>query len=130
MGLASTRLGMRAALLLVSCALFLCALAPSAGAQSVPPAPVETLGSSPDQRPPGFRLTAGDAVDVAETVKEVRDERAKRGRLVGRVARPDYIANPTLWLVTYKRDGVDVVEVHVDGRTGRVLEVWTGPYVG
>jgi Glycosyltransferase family 87 len=124
-----TRPGTRAALLLASCVLFLCTLAPPAVAQSVPPAPVETLASSPDQRPPGFRLTAGEAVDVAETVEEVKDQRAERGRLVGRVARPDYVADPFRWQVTYKRDGVDVVEVHVDGRTGRVLEVWTGPYV-
>jgi hypothetical protein len=33
------------------------------------------------------------------------------------------------WQVTYSRDGTGVVEVHVDGRSGRVLEVWTGPQV-
>jgi hypothetical protein len=103
--------------------------APAASAQEAATAePLQIIANSPDAKPPGFRLSAGEAVDVAVRVPEVREELAQ-GKLDRLVAVPGYTADPYRWQVTYTRAGTGVVEVHVDGRDGHVLEVWTGPQV-
>jgi hypothetical protein len=103
--------------------------APSAVAQEAATAePLQIIANSPDAKPPGFRMSAGEAVAIAERVPEVRREIATGG-LDRLVAVPGYTGDPHRWQVTYSRDGVGVVEVHVDGRSGRVLERWTGPQV-
>jgi hypothetical protein len=105
-------------------------LAPSAVAQEVAPAePLQIIADSPGAKPPGFRLTAGKAARIAERVSEVRKELARGRGLDRMVAVPGYTGDPYRWQVTYTRDGKGVVEVHVDGVSGRVLEVWTGPQV-
>jgi hypothetical protein len=105
-------------------------LAPSAVAQQAAPAvPLQIIADSPDAKPPGFRLSAGEAATIAERVSEVRSERAKGPDLDRMVAVPGYTGDPYRWQVTYTRDGKGVVEVHVDGLSGRVLELWTGPQV-
>ena len=104
-------------------------LAPAAVAQeSAPLQPLHIIATSPEAKPPGFQVTAGRAADVAARVPEVRRERAK-GPLERLVAVPGYGDDKYRWQVTYSRDGVGVVEVHVSGHSGRVLEVWTGPQV-
>jgi hypothetical protein len=108
-------------------ALLACA-APALAQEPTPSAPVQIVASGPDERPRGFSLTAGGAVEIAERVPEVRRELAD-GELERMVAIPAYTGDPYRWQVTYSRDGTGVVEVHVDGRTKRVLEVWTGPQV-
>ena len=102
--------------------------APASAQQVAPSEPLQIIANSPDAKPPGFRLSAGEAVKVAVRVPEVRTQLAKGG-LDRLVAVPGYTGDPYRWQVTYSRDGVGVVEVHVDGVSGRVLEVWTGPQV-
>ena len=104
-------------------------LAPSAVAQDAGPVqPLQIIADSPAAKPPGFQVTAGTAANVAARVPEVRRELAK-GPLQRLVAVPGYTDDRIRWQVTYSRDASGVAEVHVDGRTGRVLEVWTGPQV-
>ncbi|HEX2233732.1 MAG TPA: glycosyltransferase 87 family protein [Thermoleophilaceae bacterium] len=83
-----------------------------------------------DEVPPGFATSARDALRAAERTPEVRERRANGARLTREVNIPLYV--PTLrWEVTYiAPGGRRVVEVHVNGRTGRVMETWTGPQVG
>jgi hypothetical protein len=103
--------------------------APAADAEEAAmPEPLQIIANSPDAKPPRFRVSAGAAVAVAVRVPEVREQLAK-GPLDRLVAVPGYTGDPYRWQVTYSRDGTGVVEVHVDGRSGRVLEVWTGPQV-
>ena len=102
--------------------------APASAQQVAPSEPLQIIANSPDAKPPGFRLSAGEAVKIAVRVPEVRTQLAKGG-LDRLVAVPGYTGDPYRWQVTYSRDGVGVVEVHVDGVSGRVLEVWTGPQV-
>jgi hypothetical protein len=91
--------------------------------------PPQTIATSPRDRPPGFRVTAGEAARVAARVKQVRKELARGDGLERRVVVPGYLEDHYRWVVTYSRHGKGVVEVHVSGRTGRVVEVWTGPQV-
>ena len=105
------------------------ALAPAAVAQeSAPLQPLHIIATSPGAKPPGFQVTAGQAANIAARVPEVRRAQAK-GPLERLVAVPGYTDDKHRWQVTYSRGGTGVVEVHVSGRTGRVLEVWTGPQV-
>src|SRR4051794_23143850 len=103
--------------------------APTGGEQAANAAlPGRTVATSPLVKPPGFDITAGRAAKIAARVPEARKELA-RGPLQREVSVPDYLGDSHRWVVTYSRDGTGVVEVHVDGRSGRVLEVWTGPQV-
>jgi hypothetical protein len=88
--------------------------------------PDQAIATSPKDKPRGFHVTAGEAVRIAEHVKQVREELA-HGRLDRQVSVPGYLDDHLRWVVNYSRDGTGVVEVHVSGRSGRVLEVWTGP---
>jgi hypothetical protein len=124
--------GRWAVLALTFLALALCALVPSASAQEASPlVPGQTKAESLDERPQGFALSAGQAAEIAERVSEVRDERAREADapLERNVLIPDYVGAFDRWQVTYSRDDIGVVEVHVDARSGEVLEVWTGPKV-
>jgi Glycosyltransferase family 87 len=103
--------------------------APAAQAQEAETAePLQIIANGPEAKPPGFHVTAGEAAATAARVPEVREELAKGG-LERLVAVPGYTGDPHRWQVTYSRDGTGVVEVHVDGIDGHVLEVWTGPQV-
>jgi hypothetical protein len=85
---------------------------------------------APQAKPAGYRLTAGDAVRVAERVPQVARERAKRGPLEPSVGVPAYRNDPPRWEVGFAPPrGERVVEVHVEAASGRVIEVWTGPQV-
>ena len=87
------------------------------------------VATSPKARPPGFRVTAGEAARVAARVPQVRKELARPPALERQVGVPGYLEDPYRWVVTYSRNGKGVVEVEVSGRTGRVAKVWTGPQV-
>jgi Glycosyltransferase family 87 len=81
-------------------------------------------------KPFGFTVTAGEAVRLAGRVPEVARQRAEHGPLTPSVGVPNYLGDPPRWEVGFARAGGErVVEVHVQGRGGRVLEVWTGPQV-
>lgn len=91
--------------------------------------PLEIIANSPEAKPPGFRVSAGAAAAIAERMPEVREQRAEGPGLDRLVAVPGYTGDPHRWQVTYSREGKGLVEVHVDGLSGRVLELWTGPQV-
>ena len=104
------------------------AAAPAAHAQGaglVPTLPAPSL----DARPAGFALSARQALGVADAVPAVAAQRARWGRLRPTVGIPTYTGRPLSWEVRYIAAGRGHVEVHVDGRSGRVLQVWTGPKV-
>jgi hypothetical protein len=123
-----TRSAIRRALAGAVAALALVA-APVAQAQEAETAePLQIIANGPEAKPPGFHVTAGEALAIAERVPEARKELA-RGGLERLVAVPGYTGDLHRWQVTWSRDGTGVVEVHVDGVDGHVLEVWTGPQV-
>lgn len=100
--------------------------APATHAQGLTPTlPAPSL----DAQPAGFALSARQALEVANAVPAVAAERARWGTLTPAVGIPTYTGQPLSWEVRYIADGRGRVEVHVDGRSGRVLRVWTGPKV-
>jgi hypothetical protein len=86
----------------------------------VPPA------SSPDQRLPGFPLTAKEALEAANRLPEVQGELARHPGLNDRVRIPSYLKPPDRWLVVYDDNGKNVLEVEVDARSGAVITLRTG----
>ena len=107
------------------------ALAAPASAQQVRARrqPLQIIATSPDAKPPGFRLSGGRSREGRRARARGAHASWRRAGLDRLVAVPGYTGDPYRWQVTYSRDGTGVVEVHVNGRTGRVLEVWTGPQV-
>ena len=79
-----------------------------------------------DARPAGFAITPREARAVAETQPAVRDARREHASLRSKVVVPQYFGD-TRYEVAYRVAGRVVVDVHVHGRSGRLLEVWTGP---
>jgi hypothetical protein len=100
----------------------LCALAAAApaAAQEVILEP-KTL----DSRERGFVVTPREALRAAERLHAVREERARRPELRRKVIVPMYFGDRR-YEVVYHQGSKVRVDVHVDGRSGRVLEVWTG----
>jgi Glycosyltransferase family 87 len=102
------------------------AVAQADGGQLVP----STLPPPPgDAVPRGFALSAQDAARIAERTPQVRRERAGRARLERTVGIPTYVDDLRYEIGYAEPRGERVLEVHVDGRSGRVLEIWTGPQV-
>jgi hypothetical protein len=88
-------------------------------------APV-VVPSSPDARPAGFTITPSEARAVAEAQPAVRDARRDHGSLRARVIVPQYFGDKR-YEVIYRDANRVIVDVHVAGRSGRLLELWTGP---
>lgn len=120
---------MRAPALLVV-VLFAALLAPSpafaSGNWLVPQvAPAHNL----DQLPHDFRISPRTAIRLAMRSPKVRRELTAHPGLKPTVEIPVYTGE-IRWAVGWARPGGDrLLEAHVDGQTGRVLEVWTGPQV-
>jgi hypothetical protein len=112
---------------LVSFALALCLLA--GGAALAPPAqaalPV-VVPESPNARPAGFGITPREARAVAERQPGVREARREHPSLRAKVIIPRYFGDDR-YEVVYRAGDRVIVDVHVDGRSGRLLELWTGP---
>ncbi len=103
---------------------------PLAGAQAPDPGLTPTIPApSLKSRPSGFSLSAGQALRRADRLPQVRAQRARWRVLRPTVGVPTYSGHPISWEVRYIAAGRGRVEVHVDGRSGRVLAVWTGPKV-
>jgi hypothetical protein len=119
------------AILLVLLGLLLASFPPAAGAEgNAALVPQVVPASSADWTPRGFRVSAGEAVRIASQVDEVRRERTGGRSLRARPGVPLYESPRVRWEVGFERPGGDrVVEVHVDGRSGEVLEIWTGAQV-
>jgi hypothetical protein len=96
---------------------------------SVPPAeaalPV-VVPDSPDSRPAGFAITPREARALAEAQPAVSEARREHPSLRARVVIPQYFGDER-YEVAYRAADRVLVDVHVAGRSGRLLEVWTGP---
>ena len=84
---------------------------------------------SPDITPNGFLLSGRDALRIAERQPIVKKERAKYGRSLKRyLGIPTYYTKrPIRFEVNYSVRGDVLSDVHIDGVTGEVFELWTGP---
>ena len=75
--------------------------------------------------PDGFTMTAREVTEIAGRDEEVRQERSRHPRL-----RPvAYTRGIGRWQVSWFEGSDEIAQVHVDDRTGAVLESWTGDQV-
>jgi hypothetical protein len=88
---------------------------PPFGGEEVPAAMVP---ASPEVPPPGFELSATEAIAIADETDAVRDRRDEE-----LVPRPR--GRGDLWEISYLRDGEIEVLVTVDDATGEVVDVFT-----
>jgi hypothetical protein len=96
---------------------------PPFGGEPVPPLhKVSDLTSTP----PGFELSAGDAISIAERTEPARDELAAAPGATERA----FTQGPCRWQVSFFDGGTEVARVAIDDRTGTVLEVWHDHQVG
>ena len=78
-----------------------------------------------DVAPPGFALSAQEATAIAARDEKVDEERGRHPSL-----RPTaYIRSAGRWQVSWFADDDELVQVHVDDRSGAILESWTGDQV-
>jgi len=82
-----------------------------------------TAPSSYDRPPPGWRLSAERAITIARRSDAVRKQSAGRHRQLAAAA---YMSGDRRWQVGFFDSGREVAQVHIDDRSGRVLEQWTG----
>jgi Glycosyltransferase family 87 len=104
------------------------ALSGPAMAQQAPLEPQTVRLTKPTAKPRGFQLDAGDAQRIADRLPLVKRELAKLGPLRPVVELPLYYAShPLRYEVSYKRGTHTLIDIHVDGVTGEVIEQWSGP---
>ena len=123
-----SRLGVRTAIPVVSLAIALAAVAP-ARAEEDPAAqppfggerpPELVRAGSPEQVPPGFGLSAADAIAAANANETVLDELEESTD-----ARPIAYRRGERWQVSYVAgSGAEVAQVILDGRSGAIEEAW------
>jgi hypothetical protein len=93
----------------------------------LPPALVRP--PSQHRPPPGFRLSARDAIRVADAAEAVRDERGHSPTM-----RPTAYERGSDWQVSYytgsRPHRTEVAEAIVDGHTGAVLGAWHDQQLG
>ncbi len=106
--------------------------APAGAAQStIGGSPPLVVPDRPDTPPPGYTRTARAMTALAAARPEVRRERAQHRPAYSRA----YVAGRGRWQVSFyvpPEHGTrsdEIAQVVVDDRSGRVLEVWTGPQV-
>ena len=94
---------------------------PPFGGEPVPPL------SAPEKRdrpPPGFELTAAEAITVADHSEVVRAERRESPEMVPEA----FTRGPDRWEVKYfvagDEDRTEVAQAHVDDARGEVIEAW------
>ncbi len=81
--------------------------------------------ASQTEPPRFFRLSADQAIRIADRAPKVRAERASHPRL-----RPSAYTNGIgRWQVSYFAGDQERVQVQIDDRSGAVLEEWRGPQV-
>jgi hypothetical protein len=88
---------------------------PAAGAQELKLPPSQT------EPPRSFERSAAEVKRIAARAEKVRAERGLRPSA--------YTRGAGRWQVSFFRDGKEVVQVHVDDRSGRILEQWSGDQV-
>jgi hypothetical protein len=95
--------------------------------------PQSVLVDGPNKPPPGFTVTPRQARRAVERLERVREAVADHPRAKAYVQLPMYGNYRGDYAVTYidaSGEGEVVADVYVDGRTGQVTEVWTGPQAG
>jgi hypothetical protein len=112
---ARARSGLIAALIAV-----LAAFAAPAAAMAQDP----ELPESKTEPPRFFERSARDAERIASRAEKVREARAD-----GPLDPTAYTRGAGRWQVSFFRDGEEVVQVHVDDRSGAVVEQWDGDQV-
>lgn len=106
------------------------ALAPAALAQQDALVPQTVFPERPNVPPPGFEISRNQAVRIADADPRVREERAEHPRMRETVVIPLYRDEGPEFNVYYWESEEVLVDVYVDGVTGEVSEVWTGPRAG
>jgi hypothetical protein len=106
------------------------ALAPAAFAQQDALVPQTVFPERPNVPPPGFEISRNQAVRIADADPRVREERAEHPRMRETVVIPLYRDEGPEFNVYYWESEEVLVDVYVDGVTGEVSEVWTGPRAG
>jgi hypothetical protein len=109
-----------------ACPLLLVALAICVAAPTAQAGLPVVVPESPDTRPAGFSITPREAHATAEAQPAVRDARKQDNSLRAKVIVPQYFGDKR-YEVVYRVGARVLVDVHIDGRSGRLLEVWTGP---
>jgi len=113
----------------VSLAATLALAAPAAGTENpagqppfgAEPVPELLRVTDPETRPPGFELSAGEAIAIADAAENVRLEREQDSPEMRAVA---FTRGEDRWQVSYFQDGTEVAQAIVDDRTGEVVEAW------
>ena len=122
---------LRTPALLVTLLLVLLA-APAAAQAAGSPwlAPQTADPESPDVVPKGYKISPRQAAAIAERTDAYRELSAEHSGLQRTVVAPLYVRDKR-WEVGYQLKGElrRTLDLHVDGRTGRVVETWTGPQV-
>ncbi|MEO7197267.1 MAG: glycosyltransferase 87 family protein, partial [Solirubrobacterales bacterium] len=75
--------------------------------------------------PPGFELTAREAITIADGAEEVADERAESPTMMPRAS----TRGSDRWQVDYFAGGIDVAQAVVDDRSRDVIEAWRNQQV-
>ncbi len=88
-----------------------------------PPPLVEAR--APGERPPGFAISAHQAIDLAEANATAREQLAESAG-----ARPTAYVRGDRWQVSFVDGGEEVARVILDGRSGAVEEALGGTQVG
>ena len=121
---------LRAPALLLFALLALALAAPAQASAAInwlspPTAPIKNL----DVVPAGFKLSPRQAIRIAERSPRVQRELAKHPGMKPLVEVPVYTGQ-IRWAVGFAPPGQDrKVEVHIDGRSGQIYDVYTGPQV-
>ncbi len=100
---------------LVALALVALALPGAAAAQEL------KLPSSQTKPPPSFQRSAAEVKRIATRAEKVQAERG--------LDPSAYTRGAGRWQVSFFRDGHEIVQVHVDDRSGRIVEQWSGDQV-
>jgi len=111
-------------LLVALTALLAAAPASAQDANGSPAAPAGTLVVAPDVQAHLPPVTPEQAIRIADRTPQVRAERRRHPDL-----RPDNITlfkGSSNWGISYLSGNEKLADVTVDGRTGRVVEVWQG----
>jgi hypothetical protein len=100
------------------------------GTQAIPAPEQEappglTNPPSPTSPPPGYRLSADQAIRIALSSDKVRED------LHGGFLPGAYLKSPRLWQVSLYdlNSGRELAQIVLDDRSGRLVEVWTGDQV-
>lgn len=101
---------------------------PPFGSEPLAPLTAQPLADPSAPPPPGFELTAREALRIAFTAEEVAEERAENAPLKAMRAQVSTRGSDR-WQVDYFSAGGPVAQAVVDDRTGTVIEAWRNQQV-